>query len=165
MPVSAARDTWLRPLTETLGIYFMVKLILLKTFIALEVLVPIALYTSVVIGLGRLHRDREIVALNAAGGSNQRIIGAVIVISIPIALAVGALSLYGRPWAYQNSYILDARAKADLNTDRFQVGRFYGNEDTGTVIYIAGKDRTSGEMSQDIFTIRAGGKSVRLPRR
>ena len=142
--------------TETLGLYFMVKLILLKTFIALEVLVPIALYTSVVIGLGRLHRDREIIALNAAGASNKRIIGPVMVVSIPIALAVGALSLYGRPWAYENSYILDAMAKADLNTDRFQPGRFYGNEDTGTVIYIAGKDRENGAMSRIFYYTRKG---------
>ena len=142
--------------TETLGVYFMVKLILLKTFIALEVLVPIALYTSVVIGLGRLHRDREIVALNAAGAGNKRIIGPVMLVSIPVALAVGALSLYGRPWAYENSYILDARAKADLNTDRFQAGRFYGNEDTGTVIYIADKDRTSGSMSRVFYYTRKG---------
>lgn len=142
--------------TETLGVYFMIKLIVLKTFIALEVLVPIALYTSVVIGLGRLHRDREIVALSAAGAGNKRIIGPVMVVSMPVALAVGALSLYGRPWAYENSYILDARAKADLNTDRFQAGRFYGNEDTGTVIYIADKDRTSGEMSRVFYYTRKG---------
>ena len=142
--------------TETLGIYFMIKLILLKTFIALEVLVPIALYTSVVIGLGRLHRDREIVALSAAGFGNKRIIGPIIIISIPIALAVGALSLYGRPWAYQNSYILDATARADLNTDRFQPGRFYGNEDTGTVIYIGEKAAGSGEMSRIFYYTRKG---------
>ena len=145
--------------TETLGIYFMVKLILLKTFIALEVLVPIALYASVVIGLGRLHRDREIVALSAAGVGNNRIIGPVVVITIPIALAVAALSLYGRPWAYQNSYILDATARADLNTDRFQPGRFYGNEDTGTVIYIDAKDAGNGEMSRVFYYTRKGGTS------
>ncbi len=142
--------------TETLGIYFMIKLILLKTFIALEVLIPIALYTSVVIGLGRLHRDREIVALNAAGAGNKRIIGPVILVSIPIALAVGALSLHGRPWAYENSYILDAMAKADLNTDRFQAGRFYGNEDNGTVVFIADKQRISGEMSGIFYYTRKG---------
>lgn len=142
--------------TETLGIFFMLKLILLKTFIALEVLVPIALYTSVVIGLGRLHRDREIVALSAAGGGNKRIIGPIITITIPIALAVGALSVFGRPWAYQNSYILDATARADLNTDRFQPGRFYGNEDTGTVVFIGEKDAGSGEMSRVFYYTRKG---------
>ena len=140
--------------TETLGIYFMVKLILLKTFIALEVLVPIALYTSVVIGLGSLHRGQEIVAMNAAGAGNQRIIGPILLVSIPVALAVGALSLYGRPWAYANSYILDARAV--LNTDRFQPGRFYGNEDAGTVVYIAGRDSSSGEMSRVFYYTRRG---------
>ena len=145
--------------TETLGIYFMIKLVLLKTFIALEVLTPIALYTSVVIGLGRLHQDREIVALNAAGAGNKRIISPVLMVSIPTALAVGVLSLYGRPWAYETSYILDARARADLNADRFQAGRFYGNEDTGMVTYITDKDRDSGEMSGVFYYARKGGVS------
>ena len=142
--------------TETLGIYFMVRLILLKTLIALEVLAPIALYTSVVIGLGRLHQDREIVALNAAGAGDKNIIGPVMMVSIPIALAVGYLSLYARPWAYETSYRLDAAAKADLNTDRFQPGRFYGNEDTGTVIYIGANDETSGEMERIFYYTRKG---------
>ncbi len=142
--------------TQTLGVYFMFKLIFLKTFIALEVLIPIALYVSVVIGLGRLHRDQEIIALQAAGVSNQHLVNAIFIIAIPVAIAVGLLSLHGRPWAYESSYILDARANADLNMDRFQAKRFYGNEDNGTVIYIHDKDEASGELSRVFYYTRNG---------
>ncbi len=140
--------------TETLGAYFMLKLILLKTFIALEVLVPIALYVSVVIGLGRLHRDQEIIALRAAGIGNGRVIGSVAAVAALTALLVGVLSLYARPWAYETSYLLDARAKAEMDADRFQPGRFYGNEETGAVIYLGGRDDADGAMSEVFYYLR-----------
>jgi len=133
-------------ITQTLGIGMMLQLVLLKTLIALEVLIPVSFYVSIVIGLGRLHRDQEIIALRAAGVGGLHIVKAVLMISVPVAVLVGVLSVSGRPWAYEISYLMDARAEADLNTDRFQAGRFYGNEDSGRVIYIQHKDATSGAM-------------------
>src|SRR3546814_13155267 len=44
-----------------------VTLSLLKTVIALEVLLPIALYVAVVLGMGRLYSDSEMDFLRAAG--------------------------------------------------------------------------------------------------
>lgn len=136
--------------TETLGVAAMIELIFLKTLIALEVLIPIALYVGVIIGLGRLHRDQEIIAIRSAGMSTSHIIKAVLVLSIPVALLSGTISMFGRPWAYERSYIMDARAEAELNTDRFQAGRFYGNEDSGRIVYLQRKDSQSGLM-QDVF--------------
>ena len=133
-------------ITESLGVELMLRLVMLKTLIALEVLIPIALYVSIIIGLGRMHRDQEIIALRAAGVNGSRIVKSVLWVAIPVGIVVGLLSVQGRPWAYKDSYILDARANAELNTDRFQAGRFYGNEDSGRVVYIQEKDAGSGDM-------------------
>ncbi|NKB37241.1 MAG: LPS export ABC transporter permease LptF [Gammaproteobacteria bacterium] len=135
-------------ITETLGLALMLKLVFLKTVIALEVLVPVALYVSIIIGLGRMHRDQEIIAMRAAGIRGTRIIRAILWVAIPVGLIVGLLSVIGRPLAYADSYLLDARANAELNTDRFQAGRFYGNEDSGRVVYINKKNESSGQMSE-----------------
>lgn len=144
---------------ETLGIYFMLKLVILKTFIALEVLAPVALYISVVAGLGRLHRAQEIVAMRAAGAGQRLLTNAVVLLALLMGILTGALSLYGRPWAYQSSYVLDAKARTDLNADRFQPGRFYGNEDTGAVIYIDEKDARTDALTGIFHYIRAPGFS------
>ncbi len=133
-------------ITESLGVELMLRLVMLKTLIALEVLVPIALYVSIIIGLGRMHRDQEIIAMRAAGVNGSRIIKSVLWVAIPVGIMVGLLSIQGRPWAYEDSYVLDARANAELNTDRFQAGRFYGNEDSGRVVYIQEKNASSGDM-------------------
>lgn len=142
-----------KAVTETLGVSIMLKLILLKTLIALEVLFPIAFYVSVFIGLSRLHRDQEIIALRAGGVATFRIVNAVLVLAVPISIIVGALSIFGRPWAYETSYILGATANAELNTDRFQAGRFYGNKDGDRVIYIKEKEPSSGQMKK-VFQYR-----------
>lgn len=136
--------------TETLGIAALLKLVFLKTLIALEVLIPIALYISVIIGLGRLNKDQELNVIRSAGISSTRIVLTVLTVAIPVGIASGMLSSYVRPWAYAESYILDAQAEADLNTNRFQAGRFYGSEKTGRVVYVRSKSDVDQQM-QNIF--------------
>jgi lipopolysaccharide export system permease protein len=143
----------------------MMKLVFLKTLIALEVLIPVALYVSIVIALGRMHRDQEIIAMRASGINGIRIIKAILWVALPVGMVVGLLSVMGRPWAYQDSYILDARANAELNTDRFQAGRFYGNEDSARVIYIQHKNENDGNMSNIFHYIdKDGRKEIILSR-
>jgi len=152
-------------ITETLGIALMMKLVFLKTLIALEVLIPISLYVSIVIALGRMHRDQEIIAMRAAGINGLRIIRAILWVAVPVGMVVGLLSIMGRPWAYEDSYILDARANAELNTDRFQPGRFYGSEDSARVIYIQQKNESNGLMKNIFHYIDKNGiKEIILSR-
>ncbi|MEE8529732.1 MAG: LPS export ABC transporter permease LptF [Nitrosomonadaceae bacterium] len=134
--------------TESVGIAGMLKLVLLKTLIALEVLVPVALYVAVIIGLGRMNKDQEINVLRSAGISELRIIYSVLLVAIPVGIISGALSMFVRPWAYEENYILNAQAEAELNTDNFQAGRFYGSEKSGRVVYINSKDESGKQMRQ-----------------
>ncbi len=136
--------------TETLGLEAMLKLVMLKTLIALEVLVPIALYVAVIIGLGRLSKDQEINVLRSVGVSGKRIVYAIMIVAIPVGIISGILSTHVRPWAYAESYILSAQAEAELNTNRFQAGRFYGSEKGGRVIYVRSKDSANKQM-KNIF--------------
>lgn len=136
--------------TDSLGLVPVLRLVLLKTLIALEVLMPIALYVAVIMGLGRLHRDQEIVVLRSAGVSEHRIIYAVLIVAVPVGLISGFLSIFARPWAYEESYLLNAQAEAELNTDRFRAGRFYGSEKKGRVIYVQSKD-SSGKQMEEVF--------------
>ncbi len=136
--------------TETLGTGAMFKLVGLKTIIALEVLVPIAFYVAVIYGLNRMNRDQEINVLRTVGYGDNRILYTVFIISLPIAVLSGMLSVYARPWAYAESYVMNAQAEAELNTDRFQPGRFYGSEKSNRVVFIRGKDDLTKRM-EDVF--------------
>lgn len=136
--------------TETLGVAALLKLVFLKTLIALETLIPIALYISVIMGLDRLNRDGELNVICLMGVSGTRIVLIVLTVAIPVGIVSGMLSFYVRPWAYAESYIFNAQAEAELNTSRFQAGRFYGSEKTGRIVYVRSKSDIGKEML-DIF--------------
>lgn len=142
--------------TETLGMVVMLQLVMLKTIIALEVLIPISFYVSVIYGLSRMSRDQEMNILRSIGFSDYRILYTVLMIAIPVGIISGVLSLYARPWAYAETYILDAQAEAELNASRFQAGRFYGSEKSGRVIFVQAKDDSGMRMEKVFHFIKKG---------
>jgi len=100
------------------------RLVLLRTVVVLEVLLPSALFFSVLAGLGRLYRDGEMSALYAAGVSRLRILGAVFFLGLAIAAVTGLISVEGRPWAYRESYRLQAQASAEFDLKKMATGEF-----------------------------------------
>lgn len=117
-----------------------------KVLIALEVLAPVALYVSVVIGLGRLHHDQEMTVMSAAGMRPLRPYIAVGMLALPAAIVVGFLSVYARPWAYAEAYALEALQTSDLDLGRLQAERFNVNADTGRMILARRVDVFDGHL-------------------
>ncbi|MBI3248223.1 MAG: LptF/LptG family permease [Deltaproteobacteria bacterium] len=60
---------------------------------------PFAVLVGVLVGLGRLQGDREIVALEASGVSSQRLVGPVLLFATAMATLGIVLSLFAAPWA------------------------------------------------------------------
>ena len=111
------------------------QLILLRIIIALEVLLPTTLYLSVVIALGRLYRDAEITAMFACGISMKRIIKSVLLTSIMAGVIVASLSLYIRPWAWNQFFWLKTQAEANFDLSRMKGGTFYKTGSGERVIF------------------------------
>ncbi|ACO80551.1 permease YjgP/YjgQ family [Azotobacter vinelandii CA] len=138
-------------------------IVVYKVMIALEVLVPVALYVSVALGLGRLYHDSEITAVAAAGMSPLRLYGAVAILALPIAVGVTALSLYGRPWAYANAYQLEQESKTELDIDHLLAERFNINAENGRMILAERVDRATDSL-QDVLIFDGGESRTRLYR-
>ena len=148
-------------LSETLGMQAIALIVAFRTLIALEVLVPVALYASVVIGLGRVYNDQEMTILNAVGVSPLRVYWAVLLIALPVALAVGVLSLVGRPWAYQQAYQAEASAHIEIPLERLRAGRFYVDSETGRMILARAVDSKRG-LLQDVLIYERTGETTRV---
>jgi lipopolysaccharide export system permease protein len=138
-----------------------IALTALKTLIALEVLLPIALYLAVVTALGRLYTDSEMTAMAAAGVAPARISKAVAYVAVSLAVLVGCLSFYLRPWAYAESYLLEARAGATIDLDKIEAGTFYATPNGDRVIFV-GKRPHHGQHADNVFIQEPAGDATRV---
>lgn len=116
------------------------QLLGLKVLISLEVLIPISLYLSVVVALGRLYSDSELTVMFALRVTPTRVMGAVLTLAGLLALVVAGLSLAVRPWAYQRSHELSKQAEASINFKDMEAGTFYEDAHGNRVIFIGQRD-------------------------
>ena len=99
-----------------------IYLTLLKSMIAIEVLLPMALYLSVIVGMGRLYSDSEMAALHACGFGELRVIRSVLWFSLLVAVVVASLSLVVRPWAYQQNLPPESTGRSRVQPGQAQGG-------------------------------------------
>lgn len=124
-----------------------------KSLIALEMIMPVALYVSVAIALGQLYNDSEITAIQAAGASPLRLYKAVMILAIPLAIFVTLLSLYGRPWAYGNIYQLQQQSQSVLDVSHLQANKFNVNG-AGRMILASHIDKTANQLTDVLIYLR-----------
>ena len=127
-----------------------VLMILLKIAIALEVLLPTALYLSVVIALGRMYRDSEMVALESCGVGTLRVFKSVFYLSLMTALLVASLSLFVRPWAYNKIYLLKAHSQSNFDFAQMESGNFIELQ-SGNVVIFAEKVHDKAKRGDRVF--------------
>jgi len=101
------------------------RLTMLKVLIALEVLLPIGMFFGLMLGLGKLHNDSEIYAMQASGMSENRMIRPVVMMAVLLAVFIAVMSIYVRPWAYAVTYEMLSVAEASSDIDRIKTGQFY----------------------------------------
>jgi lipopolysaccharide export system permease protein len=133
-----------------MGIWSALKLILLNTLITLEVLMPSALFFSVLAAISRMYRDSEINAFFAAGVSRHRILESVFKLSVLVALITGFISIEGRPWAYREVYRLEAEAIAEFDLKKMATGEFVAMGSSDYIFIAEDVDVVAG-LHKDVF--------------
>jgi len=137
------------------------RLTLLRSLIGIEVLLPAAFYLAVVMSMGRMYNDNEMVALYATGFSERRVMRSVLWFSLILAVVVASLSLVVRPWAYQKSYHIKAEAEAEFNLDKLEAGQFYTAEESGTVIFVERINHLQNRL-EEVYFYRLDDEGVRV---
>jgi lipopolysaccharide export system permease protein len=122
------------------------ELILLNTLISLEVLVPTTLYLAILFAIGRLYRDSEMAALQAAGVGEWTILRSVFKLALLMSLLVALLSVYGRPWAYARSYALEQEQISRFELSNIRPGSFVDLGNGGYVMHAREVDIEKREL-------------------
>ncbi|MTD26189.1 LPS export ABC transporter permease LptF [Erwinia sorbitola] len=151
-----------RYLTEaangTLTLKVVADIIFYKVLIALEMLLPVGLYVSVGVALGQLYSDSEITAIFASGSSPIRLYKAVIFLALPLGIIVALLSVYVRPWAYQQIYLLEGQSQSELDVNRLEPRKFNVNDD-GRMVLAAAVDPETSILTDALIYTSSGDKS------
>ncbi|MEE4637802.1 MAG: LPS export ABC transporter permease LptF [Wenzhouxiangella sp.] len=127
-----------RAALEGLPMGIVLRMAGLRLGLFLDVLLPISLLLGTVIGLGRLQAAHEITALAAVGAGRRRVVKALVVTVLAVALIVALASMFFRPWAYTTLYQLERQLAAELNLDRVEPGRFQVGDERW-LIYAQGR--------------------------
>lgn len=126
------------------------ELMLLKLAENLAILVPLALYLAVLLALGRMYRDSEVIAMSAGGIGVRRLAHALSWFAGGFALVVGVLSLYISPQAAQLQQTLFEQAKGKAQIAGIQPGRFREFGAGERVVYVE-SITADGESMRNVF--------------
>jgi lipopolysaccharide export system permease protein len=122
--------------------YLYLTLLLLPSFLSL--MLPVALFTSVLFTYNKLITDSELVVLRAVGlGPYQLSRPALLLASVVVAIGY-FLSLYLLPWSYRQFKDLEFNVRSDYSAVLLKDGAF-NNVAPGITVYIRSRE-VDGEL-------------------
>lgn len=137
-----------------------------------QVTVPFALLLALLLVFGRLHAEREYVALTSGGASTAHIVAWLLAIVVPLAGLQAALAFVATPMARQRYAALSLEQLAQAEVDAVLPGAFHIYSDGRRVTYAQRVDgetkRLHGvfmaEQTQDLGSITVWAQSARQRR-
>ncbi len=100
------------------------QVLLLKIPPALEVILPLVALLSVMLAMGRLYQDQEMVVMTSCGISPNYFQKVMIVFLLPIVLLTAWISLVVTPWSYHAERTLVTEAQTATPVSGLVAGRF-----------------------------------------
>ena len=128
----------------------------------LTILIPIGLFLSIMLALGRLYRDSEMAALMACGIGPTNFYRPLILLSVVLAMLVGWLSLNVTPNAlYQVQLILE-EAKQRLDLKFLDAGQFITFDYADSEIVMYAESISADGVLDKVFLQRHKGSEVEV---
>jgi lipopolysaccharide export system permease protein len=126
----------------------------------LTILIPIGLFLSIMLALGRLYRDSEMAALMACGIGPGQLYRPLSILAVILALLVGWLALDISPGAIRQVQVIveDAKQRVDLRV--LEAGRFISFGDAEAVMYA--ESITADGVLENVFVQRQDGPLVEV---
>ncbi len=142
--------------------------VLLLGYVALghlPTILALSLFVAVVVTLGRMYRDSEMVIWFASGVGLSRFVRPVLRTAWPVLLLVCVLQLYVWPWGNRSSQELRDRYAQRSDLSRVAPGVFQTSGDGRSVFFIE-RDSSDGVNARNVFILsnQDRGESVTVAR-
>jgi len=118
-------------------------------------ILPLAVFFAVLLALGRLYRDQEMVALNASGIGQTAIMRMLLVLAPFILVLNGYLALYATPWAAGKADQIRHAAEFRSELSLLSAGRFTESKDGRLIMYVESLSDDQREL-ENVFVQRRG---------
>ncbi|HSO84316.1 LPS export ABC transporter permease LptF [Thiocapsa sp.] len=124
-------------------------------------LLPPAFFLALLVTLSRFSRDSELIAMSACGIGPQRVLRALLLLAVPVALVTAWISLILQPWAAAGIHQIRMQQKEQAaQIAGLQPGRFYFEQGGELVLYIGDIDRQ--QSLGDVFILDRREDTARL---
>lgn len=146
------------------------RLLAVKLLGHLGLMLAPAFFIAVLLALGRMYRDNEIVALCACGIGRSRLYRAILFLVLPMTTLVGFLSFYVMPWSAEQAEVIQRQEEQSREIRGISEGRFNEIRDGKYIFYIQDLDEDALALrrvfvqggdpggSQSVITAQAGYK-------
>lgn len=124
----------------------------------LTILVPLALFLSVMLALGRIYKDSEMAAMNACGVGPLQLYRPLLLLTAVVAAGLGALSLVAAPWALRQVELIRDAAQREAQIEALEAGQF---RSSGGIVFYAEGLTADGQL-RNVFLERQRGAAVEV---
>lgn len=125
-----------------------------------QVTVPFAFLLALLLVFGRLHAEREYVALTSGGASTARIVAWLMAIALPLAAVQAALAFAATPMARQRYAALSLEQLAQAEVDAVLPGAFHVYGDGRRVTYAQSVDGETKRLGGVFMAEQSGQRSI-----
>lgn len=101
----------------------------------MTVLIPVAFLLAIMLGLGRMYRDSEMVAVLACGIGPVRLYRPLVLLAAVLAMTIGWLATTVTPWSLRLAEITRYSAQETMEFGSLEPGRFHSDADKKTVFF------------------------------
>ena len=122
---------------------------------------PMSALVGVVVGLSKMHGDREIIAMRAAGIGNEQFVLPVLGIGAVLSVLTFAVNLYGVPYASQTVRKIALQTAVMKLESPIEPGVF-NTEVAGYTIYVKDADLNAGTWRRIFLVSEDSGGATRL---
>ena len=135
------------------------QMLTLKLVTSLSLIIPLCLYLSLFMALGRLQRDNELVSMATAGLGNRFYFSTVLKLTALFSLLLFLLTMFVFPWAEKNIDVLKQKANRESDVTGITAGSFKEFSRGDRVLYVEGFNKKTKFMENVFLQVNEQGKT------